>query len=358
MKIGIACTNAFTAPPPENEIYANQNIAVWISDELAKRGHDITLFAPIGSKTKAKLVTFNMLPYSDSRVHRVLSAGCSFSDYEHLFMAKIYNYASKNKFDVVHMHLRPLSVVPFSAMSNVLTVQTIHDPLNYKYFKTLELYNSFKQIGFVSISYSQRKALPKLKMIGNVYNGIHLDKWKYNPDKGKYLCWAGRVLPEKGVDIAIKIAKKLNVELKMAGFVYGNDKKDKNSYWNKKVKPNIGGKISLGYLNESQMSSFYGNAKVFINTLQWEEPFGLVMIEAMACGTPVIAFKRGSVPEIIKDGVTGFVVENEKEMIEAIKNIDKIDRAKCRKHVEKYFNAEKMVEGYEKVYGKIIRQCK
>lgn len=354
MKIGIACTNAFTVPPPKNEIYANQTMVGWIADELAKRKRDITLFAPIGSKTKAKLVTFGMLPYSHPQISKILNDGCSFSDYEHLFMAKVYNYAVENKFDALHMHLRPLSVIPFSAMSKVPTIQTIHDPLYYKYFKILESYNGFKQIGFISISHSQRKDLPKLKFIGNVYNGIRVERWKYNPRGGNYLCWAGRVLPEKGADIAIRIAKKLNMELKMAGFVYDNDKNDKNSYWNKEVKPLLNGKITLKYLGLSQMPSFYGNAKVFINTLRWQEPFGLVMIEAMACGTPVVAFNHGSVSEIIKHGKTGFIVENEKEMVEAVKNVDKIDRAECRKHVEKYFTIEKMVDGYERVYGRMI----
>lgn len=356
MKIGLACTNAFAVPPPKNEIYANQTMVGWIADELAKRKRDVTLFAPIGSKTKAKLVTFSMLPYSHPKVSKTLNAGCSFSDYEHLFMAKIYNYAEKNKFDILHMHLRPLSVAPFSAMSKVPTVQTIHDPLTYKYFKMLELYNEFKQVGFVSISKSQKKALPKLKFFANVYNGIELGKWKFNSQGGNYLCWAGRVLPEKGADIAIKVAKKLNMELKMAGFVYDNDKNDKNSYWNKKVKPMLNEKITLKYLGLSQMPLFYGNAKVFINTLRWQEPFGLVMIEAMACGTPVVAFNHGSVPEIIKHGKTGFIVENEKEMVEAVKNVDKIDRAECRKHVEKYFTIEKMVNGYERVYEKLINE--
>jgi glycosyltransferase involved in cell wall biosynthesis len=358
MKIGIACTNAFTIPVPESEIYANQNMAGWIADRLSEKKADVTLFAPKGSRTKAKLVTFGMLPYSDPRVHKVLSAGCSFSDYEHLFMAKIYNYALENKFDVLHMHLRPLSVAPFSAMSKIPTIQTIHDPLNYKYFKILECYNSFKQIGFVSISFSQRKPLPGLKMIGNVYNGISLEKWTFNPKGGKYLCWSGRVLPEKATHIAIKVARKTNIELKMAGYVYNNDKNNPSSYWNKKVKPNLSRKITLEYLQPKEQNYFYGNAKAFINPIQWEEPFGLVMIEAMACGTPVIAFNRGSVPEIVKHGETGFIVNNEKEMIEAIKRIDMIDRRKCRERVEKHFTVEKMVDEYEKVYRKIINKNK
>jgi len=358
MKIGIACTNAFTVPLPVGEIYANQEMAGWIADELARKGFDATLFAPIGSKTKAKLVTFGMRPYSDPKIHRVFSAGCSFSDYEHLFMAKIYNYAAKNNFDVLHMNLRPLSVVPFSAMSDIPTVQTLHDPLYYEYFRILKRYNEFKQISFVSISRSQRKALPKLRFSGNVYNGISLDQWKFHSKTGEYLCWAGRVLPEKGPHIAIRAAKRLGLPLKMAGFVYNIDKENKKSYWNKEIKPFLGGNITLDYLPSRKRNSFYGNARAFINTLQWEEPFGLVMIEAMACGTPVIGFRRAAVPEIVKDGKTGFIVKDEREMVKAIKKIDEIKREDCRQRVEKYFSVEKMADGYEKVYERVINNFK
>jgi len=358
MKIGIACTNSFTVPPPKNEVYANQKIAGWIADELSRRNFDVTLFAPIGSKTRAKLVTFNMLPYSDPSIYKAFDNDRSFSDYERLFLAKIYNFASRNNFDILHMHLRPLSVAPFSAMSQIPTVQTIHDSLHYKYFKALECYNEFNQIAFVSVSRSQSKTRKRLKVFAVVYNGIQMNNWKYKKDAGEYLCWAGRILPEKGTHIAIRVANKMNMKLKMAGFVYSTDKKNKESYWNAKVKPNLLCKnIELKYLtNSEELSSFYRNAKVFINPLQWEEPFGLVMIEAMACGTPVVAFNKGSANEIIRHGETGFVVENEDEMIDAIKNIDKIKRAACRRYVKERFTVEKMVDRYERVYKKLCRK--
>lgn len=353
MKIGIACTNALPIPVPSQEIYANQEIAGWIADELAFRGYDVTLFAPLGSETKAKLVTFDMAPFSDPVIYGKYKGEYSFLDYEQLFMSKIYQYAENNALDLLHMHLRPLSVVPFAAMSRMKTLQTVHDPLTFPYFKMLELYNGVEKIKFSSISLSQRKALPDFYMKYNVYNGIDISKWKFNPGGGSSLCWSGRVISEKGTHRAMEIARKMELEMHMAGFVYEADKHNPDSYWNQKVKPLLGDKIKLDYMPKEKLSDFYGNSKVFINTLEWEEPFGLVMIEAMACGTPVVAFNRGSVSEIVKDGVTGFVVNSEDEMIEAIRNIDSINREDCRRYVEENFSIEKMVENYIKIYKEL-----
>ena len=241
-------------------------------------------------------------------------------------------------------------------MSRIKTFQTVHDPLTFPYFKTLEFYDDFENIGFVSVSLSQRKALPDFHMKYNVYNGIDLDRWKFNPQGGDKFCWSGRVIPEKGTHRAIEIAQKTGAEMHMAGFVYDGDKNNPDSYWNQKVRPLLGDKIRLDYVPKEKLSDFYGNSKAFINTLEWEEPFGLVMIEAMACGTPVIAFNRGSVKEIVKDGVTGFVVDNEDEMIEAVKNIGSISREACRKHVEENFSIKKMVDSYIEIYKEFINR--
>ena len=354
MKIGIACTDAVTVPVPPNEIYANQEIAGWIADELATRGYDVTLFAPLGSKTKANLVTFDMLPFSDPHIYGRFNSDRSFIDYEHLFMAKIYRYVEENDFDVLHMHLRPLSVAPFAAMSHVPTLQTIHDPLTFSYFKMLELYNEFEKLQFASISFAQRRALPALEIFANVYNGLDLGRWKFDPQGGEKFCHAGRVIREKGAHRAMEIVREMGLKLQMAGFIYEGDKDNPESYWNAQVKPLLGGDITLEYLPTEKLSDFYGSSKAFINTLDWEEPFGLVMIEAMACGTPVIAYNRGSVAEVVKDGVTGFVVETKEEMMAAIKKIDTIKREDCRRHVEENFSIGKMADNYLAEYERLI----
>ncbi|MDD3006577.1 MAG: glycosyltransferase family 4 protein [Candidatus Pacebacteria bacterium] len=358
MKIGIACTNAIPVPVPQNEIYANQDITGWIADELAIRGYDVTLFAPIGSETKAKLVTFDMLPFSNPLIYGRYTNDKSFFDYENLFVSKVYRYAEENDFDLLHMHLRPLNVAPFAAMSHLPTLQTIHDPLTFSSLKILELYNEFENLNFASISFSQRKAMPDLNIFDNVYNGINLKKWKFNPQGGEKLCQSGRVIREKGTHGAMEIARKMGLKLQIAGFIYEFDKSNEKSYWNTQVKPLLGDDITLDYFSQDNLPDFYGHSKAFINTLDWEEPFGLVMIEAMACGTPVIAYNRGSVSEVVKDGVTGFVVDTPEEMMEAIKNIDSIKREDCRKHVEENFSVEKMTDNYLAAYKGMLESRK
>jgi glycosyltransferase involved in cell wall biosynthesis len=354
MKIGIACTNALPVPVPAGEVYANQELAGRIADRLTELGHDVTLFAPVGSITRAKLVTFDMLPYCDPRVYGYFDNDHSFSDYEHLFMAKIYRYAAAQHFDLVHMHLRPLSVAPFAAMSAVPTLQTIHDPLTFPYFRMLEEYDEFAQLGFVSISFSQRKALPGLKFFANVYNGIDLDKWKFNGAGGDHFCWAGRVIREKAPHRAMELIRELGGKLELAGFVYYGDRSDEGSYWNQKVKPLLGEDISLRYVEPENLPAFYGRAKAFINPLEWEEPFGLVMVEAMACGTPVVALNRGAVSEIVRDGVSGFVVDTLDEMRAALGRVDTLSRAACRRHVEENFSLEKMTDEYVGAYQRLL----
>jgi glycosyltransferase involved in cell wall biosynthesis len=191
-----------------------------------------------------------------------------------------------------------------------------------------------------------------------VYNGIDLKKWKYDADGGDGFCWSGRVIKEKGTHKAMEIAHRMNLKLDMAGFVYDGDKHNEKSYWNQKAKPLLSGDITLKYVPPEELSDFYGRAKAFINTLDWEEPFGLVMVEAMACGTPVIAFNRGSVAEVVKDGVTGFVVNSEEEMMEAIRNIGSIKREDCRRHAEENFSIGKMTENYLAAYDKMLKNLR
>jgi glycosyltransferase involved in cell wall biosynthesis len=343
-------------PVPAGEIYANQELALRLADELADRGEDVTLFAPQGSVTRARLVTFEMLPFCDPRMYTRFRSDRSFSDYEHLFMARIYRYTEDHRFDLLHMHLRPLSVAPFAAAARVPTLQTIHDPLSYEYFKLLELYNDFPQIGFVTLSRAQGKALPGLQLLAQVYNGIDLQKWSFNPVGGDRFCWSGRVIREKAPHRAIAAARRLGTGLDLAGFVYASDRHQTGSYWNTQVRPLLGPDVSLDYVPAADLPAFYGRAKAFINPLDWEEPFGLVMIEAMACGTPVVAFDRGSVREIVQDGVSGFVVQTEEEMAEALRRIDTISRAGCRRYAEEKFSLRKMADDYLAAYKQLIER--
>lgn len=179
-----------------------------------------------------------------------------------------------------------------------------------------------------------------------------MDLWAYEDEHEDYLLFAGRIVPEKGIKEAIKIAKETDHRLLIIGPVY----EDHKEYFEQYIKPELNDKILyLGFMEQAQLVKYYQKAKAFLMPIQWEEPFGLTMAESMACGTPIIALRRGSVPEVIEDGKTGFIVDSVQEMIEAVGKVDTLKRSDCRKHVERHFSREKMVDAYEEVFKKIIQ---
>ncbi len=227
---------------------------------------------------------------------------------------------------------------------------TLHDPLDGWFNKVLDMYQTPSQ-HFISISNNQRLPKPKLNYAATIYNGLDLDEFTPNLKAGKYLFYAGRIVPEKGVKEAVALAVKTNQELVIAGPVFP----DNRTYFNKHVKPFLGEKIKyIGYIERHNLPKYYQQAKALLMPIQWDEPFGLNIIEAMACGTPVIALSRGSVLELIVDGKTGFIANSLEEMAGAIKKIDTIDRQACRQHVENNFSNEKMIKNYEATFKKII----
>jgi glycosyltransferase involved in cell wall biosynthesis len=265
-------------------------------------------------------------------------------------VSKIYQMAKE--FDIIHIHPYRRAI-QFAPLTKTPTVFTIHDPIKGLYKFMLEQTKKQPSTFLITLSNAQRKPLPTLNYTGTVYNGLDLKNYPFNPKPKDFFVFAGRFCQEKGVDLAISAAKAAKVKLKLAGGP------DKGRFFKEKIKPYLGRDIQyVGMLNFKEMGKFYKEAKGLLYPIRWEEPFGLVMIEAMACGTPVIAFDRGSAKEVIKDGKTGFVVNSLKEMTEAIKNIDKIKREDCRIWVEKNFTIEKMVENYEKVFYKILREQK
>ena len=357
LKIAIFCTNEWPTPPPQNLFYAPLWIAYYTAEGLAKKGHKVFYFGPKESKLKhAKLVSFNnqslkynkaLFPFFEKSNEMVVNF------YEQIMISKIYQMNLKEKFDVIHIHpyRRCLPLAPFSKTPTIIT---IHDPiLGFNKFQIAETKN-IPNIFLASISNAQRKPLPNLNYISTVYNGIDLDKFKFNPKPEDYFVTTGRFVPEKGIDLAISIAKKAGVKLKIAGGPCSGE------YFDKKIKPflNKNNIEYLGMIDYLKMGDFYAKAKGLLIPLQWEEPFGLFMIEAMACGTPVIVFDRGSAKEVVKDKETGFIVKNADQAVKAIKKIDSIKRENCRKRVEEFFSKEKMVQGYEDAYHKIIAKNK
>ena len=353
LKIAFYSTNEFSCPLPEEIIYAPMGLAELVVKELENRGHDVTLYTSSDSKIKMKKVTDGLVSYYKLK-DKAMSGG--FHDqlqmtlYEQLLASRMYEDSQKGKYDIIHaFHLVP-KILPFVNLTKTPTVFTLHDPMDASWNKIIKYCKWKNRANYVSISNNQRKGMSGLNYVATVYNGLDIKKFKFQKNHKNYFAFLGRFSSEKGVDTAVKVATKSGEKIKIAGNIWGN------GFYNEKVKPYLKkGEIeNVGLLKENQLSDFLGGAKALLFPIRWEEPFGLAMIEAMACGVPVIAFNRGSASEVIRHGKTGFIVENEEEMIEAIKNIDKIDRKDCRKHVEENFTVEKMVDGYEKVYGRVL----
>ena len=380
MKIAFYCTNEFSCPLPKEIVYAPMGLAEKIVKGLEKRGHDVTFYTSCDSEIEIKKEDCGMISYYRLK-NKAMSGGfhdqLQLTIYEQLMASKMYEDAQKNKYDIIHaFHLTP-KILPFVNLTKTPTVFTLHDPMLASWNKFIEHCPWKNKANYISISDNQRKGMPDLNYAGTVYNGMEIEKFEFrdsetkeekelsseaselssfsssNKKQGDYLAFLGRYSAEKGADTAVSVAVNSKEKLKMAGTIWGE------GFYDQKIKPYLKKGVieDYGFLKEKkEVSDLLRNAKALLFPIRWEEPFGLVMIEAMACGTPVIAFKKGSVPEIVKHGKTGFVVENEKEMIEAIKNIDQIKRKDCRKYVEESFTVEKMIDGYEEVYERIVNR--
>ncbi len=342
---------ALLAPPylpiPPDGYGGVERIVYLLTEGLVKKGHDVTLFAPGDSKTSAKL--FATFPKAIGNSGELKNKPFyPLLQYEDCF-------SRAGEFDLIHNHAEHLAM--FLA-ENIKTpvIHTIHSTM-FEGETTTEkrmVWHRFKRQNFVSISDSQREGMKDLNFVGTVYNGIDINEYEYieNP-RGDYLLWVGRITPKKGPLEAIEIAEKKEMKLVMVAVIDPVEQK----YYEEVIKPRIDGdKVEfVGELQGSSLSSLYGNAYCTLVPISWHEPFGLVMVEAMACGTPVVAYDIGSAREVIEDGKTGFVVQDQLEMVEALQNIVNIKRIDCRKRVEEKFTSEKMVDGYEAVYKKVLK---
>jgi len=354
LKIAAFCTNEWPTPPPQNTFYAPMWIAYYIAEGLAKKGHKVYYFGSKESKLKyAKLIHFGMsaikynkklLPYIKYMNEVVVNF------YEQMMISKVYQMNQKEKFDIIHIHPYRRAI-QFAGLTKTLTAVTLHDPIQGFNKYMLEQTKKIKNISLISISNAQRNPKPDLNYAGTAYNGIDIKKYKYNGHPDDFFLVAGRFVPEKGIDIAVQIARKMKLKLKIAGGPASG------SYFENEIRPFLNKDIEyVGMVNLYEMGKLYRKARAVLYPLRWEEPFGLIITEAMACGTPVIGFNKGSLSEIIKNKKTGFVVNTLPEMIEAVKNIDKIKREDCRKWVEDNFTTEKMVDRYEKIFLKLVNK--
>lgn len=331
--------------PPEK--YGGTELIVYhLCNELTKRGHDVTLFASGNSKTRAKLhATYKT---------NLLKAGVPWTNQMYTLYHLAESFEQSKKFDIMHSHI-DLYETFFAYFSACPVLHTIHNPLysSRKDDLRLKILEKSKWSSYVNISLSQLRLSPlkKLNSVGVVYNGIDINNFKMNHAGSDHFIWIARVDKYKGIENAINACKKAGERLIMAGRLDNAQK----VYFKKNIKPHLNKNIKfIGEISASQKSDFFGHAKALLYPIEWHEPFGLVMIEAMACGTPVIAYDMGSVREIVKDGLTGFVVKNIPEMIQAMKKIHTVDRRRCREWVRERFTIQTMVNGYEKIYYKML----
>ncbi len=342
MRIAQVAPVAESVPP---KLYGGtERVVSYLTEELVRQGHDVTLFASGDSVTKARLV-----PACPQSLR--LDPGCVDTIPHYLVMLeKVFREAAA-RFDIIHFHIDYLHF-PWTRREGFPNVTTLHGRLNVP--DLIPLYKEYGPMPMVSISDAQRGPLPWLNWQGTVYHGLPKDLYSFKPDDGKYLAFLGRISPEKRVDRAIEIAKRLGMPLKIAAKV---DKVDRE-YFQESIKPLIDNSHSfveyIGEIGEREKDEFLGNAYALLFPIDWPEPFGLVMIEAMACGTPVVAFRRGSVPEIIKDGVTGFVVDDVDTAVKAVERIPSLSRKVCRQYFDEHFTASRMALDYLAVYRRAI----
>jgi glycosyltransferase involved in cell wall biosynthesis len=320
-----------------------ERMVSWLTEELVRQGHDVTLFASGDSVTEAKLEAF--CPEAlrlDPRVKET-------NPYYFVMLDAIKRRA--DEFDILHFHIDYFHYPLFREIANK-TLTTLHGRQDVHDLQPL--HRAFPDMPLATISESQASFIRGRNVAGTVLHGLPetLFRPNYNP-KGGYLAFLGRMAPDKRPDRAIEIARKLGVPLKMAAKVDDVDRE----YFEQKIEPMLAGEgvEFIGEINEQQKQDFIGNAGALLFPIDWPEPFGLVMIEAMACGTPVIAFRSGSVPEVIDDGVTGFVVPGEAEAVEAIGRLSELDRRKVRIHFEKRFTATRMARDYLRQYEALVQ---
>ncbi len=328
--------------PPEKYGGAEQ-IVFDLTNELVRRGHEVTLFASGDSATKAKLSSVFSKPVSKLSFYKPAERFVYLS----LNAAPAFERASE--FDIIHNHVEESGAI-FSRFTKTPILNTHHG----MFLDTAKIvYKEYlKNVYFAAISNAQRSWYPELNFIDTVYHGIDIKKFEFNPKPKEYLLFLSKIWPAKGPHIAISVAKKTKKKLIIAG----NISEKWQDYFDKEIKPHIDGKniIYFGETDFRQKVELFKNAEALLFPINWQEAFGLVMIESMACGTPVIAFDCASVPEIVADGKTGFIIKNEAGMAEAIMKISEINREYCRKYAEERFSVQKMTDDYENVYKKII----
>jgi glycosyltransferase involved in cell wall biosynthesis len=318
-----------------------ERVVSYLTEELVALGHDVTLFATADSRTSARL-----RPMAPSGLR--LDSTCRDPLAWHVAMVHDVMEAAR-EFDLVHFHIDHVHFPALRARP-VPAVTTVHGRLDLP--ELGPLYQRFGDMALVSISDAQRAPLPRAGWLATVHHGLPTELLPFNPRGGGYAAFLGRMSPEKRPDRAIRIAQRAGVPLRIAAKIEKSDA----AYFEAEVHPLLSapGVEFMGEIGEREKAAFLGDAAALLFPIDWPEPFGLAMIEAMSCGTPVIAYRCGSVPEIVDDGVSGWTVSSEDEAVERLASIGTLSRLACRRTFERRFSASRMARDYETVYREVL----
>ena len=328
---------------PPHKYGGTERVVSYITEELVKMGHDVTLFASGDSKTAAKLV-----PACGESLRLSKSTPDPFV-YQTLQLEQVAQ--NIDSFDIVHFHSDYFHF-PLSRRMKYPQLTTLHGRLDLP--DLVYLYRTYSDMPLVSISQAQRKPIRFARWIGNVYHGLPMNLFRANINPGSYLTFVGRISPEKRVDRAIQIAEKSGIPIKIAAKV---DKVDV-AYFNEVIKPMLSSRYVeyIGEVSQDEKQDLLGGAIALVFPIDWPEPFGLAMIESMACGTPAIAYRMGSVPEVIDEGVSGFIIDSEEEGVTAVERCAALDRAVCRRQFELRFSSARMAAEYIALYSAVAQK--
>lgn len=319
-----------------------ERVVSYLTEELVREGHEVTLFASGDSVTSARLVAPCLKALR-------LDTECVDKMAHHILLLERV-FSSAPEFDIIHFHVDYMHF-PLTRRLGLRTLTTLHGRLDLP--DLAPLYHEYSDMPVVSISDAQRAPLKQARWAGTVYHGLPPKLYSFNPRPEGYFAFIGRISPEKRIDIAIDIAIRLGVPLRIAAKVDAIDRE----YFEDYIEPLLGHPLIdyIGEISDVDKNDFLGNARALLFTVDWPEPFGLAMIEALACGTPVIALRRGSIPEIIEDGVTGFVADDPDAALAAAARAGELDRADCRAAFERRFTCERMAHDYLEIYAALAR---
>lgn len=327
------------AVPPHN-YGGTERVIANLTEALVRAGHEVTLFASGDSQTSARLI---------SPTARALGfhADVDAQAYHLAMLHDIYAYA--HHFDIIHSHLDYLTL-PFAQQSATPTVITLHGRLDTPAYR--RVFQSYRDVPLIAISASQRNELAGVNWLATIHHSVDVASFPYSPTPGAYLAFVGRISPEKRPDTAIEVAKLANIPLKIAAKVDPKDQK----YFEREVQPLLDHPLIefLGMADEPTKRQLMRDALALVSPIDWPEPFGMVFIEALACGTPVLTCPRGSAPELLRDGVTGYMRTTAEELAEAARHVASVSRAGCRAYAERHFNLDRMAQEYTEAYARAL----